>query len=87
MATTLTAMVVTEDGLAIGHIGDSRAYAWRGRTLTQLTRDDTYVQGLVDNGVISPDGGPPPPTALPGHPGHQRIGDRSDVRRGDAPAR
>lgn len=53
MATTLTAMVVTEDGLAIGHIGDSRAYAWRGRTLTQLTRDDTYVQGLVDNGVIS----------------------------------
>lgn len=53
MATTLTAMVVAEDGLAIGHIGDSRAYAWRGHTLTQLTRDDTYVQGLVDNGVIS----------------------------------
>jgi serine/threonine protein phosphatase PrpC len=55
MATTLTAMVVTDRGLAIGHIGDSRAYAWRGRALTQLTRDDTYVQGLVDSGIITLD--------------------------------
>ena len=55
MATTLTAMVVTDRGLAIGHIGDSRAYAWRGHALTQLTRDDTYVQGLVDSGIITVD--------------------------------
>lgn len=53
MGTTLTAMMAGGDGLDLVHVGDSRAYAWRGGTLTQLTRDDTYVQGLVDKGVIS----------------------------------
>jgi protein phosphatase len=53
MGTTLTAMLADGDGLDLVHVGDSRAYAWRGGALTQLTRDDTYVQGLVDKGVIS----------------------------------
>lgn len=54
MGTTLTAMLADGDGLDLVHVGDSRAYAWRDGALTQLTRDDTYVQGLVDKGVISP---------------------------------
>jgi serine/threonine protein phosphatase PrpC len=53
MGTTLTAMLANGDGLDLVHVGDSRAYAWRDGRLTQLTRDDTYVQGLVDRGVIS----------------------------------
>jgi len=53
MGTTLTAMLADGDRLDLVHIGDSRAYAWRDGTLQQLTRDDTYVQGLVDKGVIS----------------------------------
>src|SRR5690606_18892217 len=53
MGTTLTAMLADGDKLDLVHIGDSRAYAWREGTLQQLTRDDTYVQGLVDKGVIS----------------------------------
>lgn len=53
MSTTLTAMLVADDELAIVHIGDSRGYLWRSGKLTLLTRDDTYVQGLVDQGVIS----------------------------------
>lgn len=53
MGTTLTAMLANGDGLDLVHVGDSRAYAWRDGALTQLTRDDTYVQGLVDKGVIS----------------------------------
>jgi protein phosphatase len=53
MGTTLTAMLAGGDGLDLVHVGDSRAYAWRDGELTQLTRDDTYVQGLVDQGVIS----------------------------------
>ena len=53
MGTTLTAMITDGDGLDLVHVGDSRAYAWRDGALTQLTRDDTYVQGLVDKGVIS----------------------------------
>ena len=55
MGTTLTALLLARTGgcLALAHVGDSRAYLLRGGTMTQLTRDDTYVQGLVDNGVIS----------------------------------
>lgn len=53
MGTTLTAMLADGDRLDLVHIGDSRAYAWRDGTLQQLTRDDTYVQGLIDKGVIS----------------------------------
>lgn len=55
MGTTLTAMLVADEGLDLVHVGDSRAYAWREETLIQLTRDDTYVQGLVDKGVLSPE--------------------------------
>lgn len=55
MGTTLTAMLADGDGLDLVHVGDSRAYAWRDGALRQLTRDDTYVQGLVDQGVISPE--------------------------------
>lgn len=53
MGTTLTAMLADGDVFDLVHVGDSRAYAWRDGALTQLTRDDTYVQGLVDKGVIS----------------------------------
>lgn len=53
MGTTLTAMLTDGDDLDLVHVGDSRAYAWRDGTLTQLTRDDTYVQGLVDKNLIS----------------------------------
>jgi PPM family protein phosphatase len=53
MGTTLTAIVVADDGLRLAHIGDSRAYLWRDGRLTQVSRDDTFVQGLVDQGILS----------------------------------
>jgi PPM family protein phosphatase len=37
------------------NVGDSRCYLVRDGELTQLTRDDTYVQALVDQGVLTPD--------------------------------
>jgi protein phosphatase len=57
MGTTLTALLLARTGacLALAHVGDSRAYLLRGGTMTQLTRDDTFVQMLVDEGVISPE--------------------------------
>nr|MDT0656628.1 protein phosphatase 2C domain-containing protein [Micromonospora sp. DSM 115978] len=57
MGTTLTALLFSTTGtcLALAHIGDSRAYLLRGGTLRQLTRDDTFVQMLVDDGVITPE--------------------------------
>jgi PPM family protein phosphatase len=53
MGTTLTTILFTAPGEAvIGHIGDSRAYMSRSGRLSRLTRDDTYVQSLVDEGLI-----------------------------------
>jgi protein phosphatase len=40
---------------AIAHIGSTRAYMLRGGELTQLTRDHTLGQLLVDEGRIRPD--------------------------------
>jgi protein phosphatase len=37
----------------IVHIGDSRCYHLRGRTLTQITQDQTLSQALVDAGALT----------------------------------
>jgi PPM family protein phosphatase len=55
MATTLTALLFSERRVALGHIGDSRAYLFRDGHLQQITRDDTLVQSLVDQGRLTPD--------------------------------
>ena len=55
MGTTLTALLLVDGRLTIAHVGDSRAYRVRGGEVTQLTRDDTYVQMLVDKGSILPE--------------------------------
>ena len=39
----------------IGHVGDSRVYMARDVHLRQLTRDQSLVQGLVDEGVLTPE--------------------------------
>nr|WP_063746826.1 PP2C family serine/threonine-protein phosphatase [Catenuloplanes japonicus] len=53
MGTTLTALLFSGSLFALVHVGDSRAYLLRDGKLVQLTRDDTYVQMLVDEGVIT----------------------------------
>lgn len=52
MGTTLTVMLWVGSRFALGHIGDSRAYRLRGAELTQLSRDHTLVQSLVDEGKL-----------------------------------
>ncbi|PPK71259.1 MerR family transcriptional regulator [Actinokineospora auranticolor] len=52
--TTLTAVLVTDDHLALLHVGDSRAYLLRDGELHQLTKDHTHVQTLVDKGDLTP---------------------------------
>ena len=53
--TSTTATVVLFDGtrFGVGHIGDSRAYLYRGGELRQLTHDHTFVQSLIDEGRIT----------------------------------
>jgi protein phosphatase len=55
MGTTVTAIMLAGDRMAALNVGDSRCYLVRDGELTQLTRDDTYVQALVDQGVLTPD--------------------------------
>ncbi len=54
MATTLTGVFPTASGtLLVAHAGDSRAYLWSDGTLSRETRDDSYVQVLVDRGLLT----------------------------------
>ena len=53
MGTTLTAILFAGNRLGLLHIGDSRGYLLRDGELTQITKDDTFVQTLVDEGRIT----------------------------------
>ena len=53
MGTTLTAMLFSGTRFGMVHVGDSRAYLLRDNDFVQVTKDDTYVQMLVDEGRIS----------------------------------
>jgi protein phosphatase len=55
MGTTLTALIVDALGeeVAIGHVGDSRAYRLRAGKLEQLTRDHSLVEEMRRKGQIT----------------------------------
>ncbi len=53
MGTTLTAILFAGNKLGLVHIGDSRGYLMRDGELSQITKDDTFVQTLVDEGRIT----------------------------------
>jgi PPM family protein phosphatase len=56
MATTFTGLFLgTEGELLLAHSGDSRAYLLRDGWFTRETRDDSYVQTLVDHGLLAPE--------------------------------
>ena len=44
MGTTLVMAVCHGDCVHVGHVGDSRAYLWRGGELTRITRDHSLLQ-------------------------------------------
>jgi protein phosphatase len=53
MGTTVVALKINASSYEIAWVGDCRAYLWDGLALKQLTKDHSYVQHLVDTGVIS----------------------------------
>jgi protein phosphatase len=55
MGSTTIAMLRTGNKLAMAHIGDSRAYLLRDGSLSQITRDHSFVQQLVDEHRITPE--------------------------------
>lgn len=58
MGTTLTAAAIVpgeEPRILIANVGDSRTYLFRGGALTRLSVDHSYVQELVNEGIITPE--------------------------------
>ena len=55
LGTTLTVVLVINDQLFIGHVGDSRAYLLRAGNLRQLTVDHTWVQEGLEAGMLTPE--------------------------------
>lgn len=55
MGCTATALLFDGRRMGLLHVGDSRAYLLRDGMLTQITKDDTFVQSLVDRGELSAD--------------------------------
>lgn len=53
MGSTLVAACVRPDTVYIANVGDSRAYACRGKELMQITRDHSVVEEMVANGTIT----------------------------------
>ena len=54
MGTTFSGIVVTGDLVTLTHIGDSRVFLVSDDKVTQVTKDHTFVQRLVDTGRITP---------------------------------
>ena len=52
MGTTCTVLIAREPEIFIAHVGDSRIYLQSDKKLYRLTKDHSYVQELVDQGVI-----------------------------------
>lgn len=58
MGTTLTALVMipnVHDRVLVANVGDSRTYLLRNGVLNRITTDHSYVQELVNEGVITAD--------------------------------
>jgi protein phosphatase len=55
MGCTAELMAFSPDGFVIGHMGDSRTYLYRDGWLRQLTKDHSFVQEQIDQGVITPE--------------------------------
>lgn len=55
MGTTATLAMVYEGKIITAHVGDSRAYSIGGHSISQITRDHSYVQELVLMGRLTPE--------------------------------
>lgn len=55
MGTTIVAAIVQGNTAYFVHAGDSRAYVINGKEITQITRDHSIVQSMIEDGKLSPE--------------------------------
>ena len=55
MGTTCTAVIIDGTRMAVGHVGDSRAYLLHEGKLLRVTHDHSFVEELVEAGEITPE--------------------------------
>jgi len=55
MGTTLSAVMIAGNDVAIGHVGDSRVYRLRGDEFERLTSDHSLVEQMVREGRLTPE--------------------------------
>ncbi len=53
MCTTIVVAIIYEHQLYVAHMGDSRAYLLRSDTVKLLTKDHSWIQDAVDDGLVS----------------------------------
>ena len=53
MGTTITACVIAENKVTAAHVGDSRLYLVRNGQITQITKDHSLVEMLLESGSIT----------------------------------
>jgi serine/threonine protein phosphatase PrpC len=53
MGTTCTAVVIQGGNAYLAHVGDSRAYLFRGGEIRQITHDHSLVGEMVRSGIIT----------------------------------
>lgn len=53
MGTTVVVAIVDGRNAYISHVGDSRLYLYRDRTLQQITRDHSVVQDMIESGQLT----------------------------------
>jgi len=54
MGTTCTSMVIHEGIAYIAHVGDSRIYQVRNNQIKQITKDHSWVQQMLQDGLLTP---------------------------------
>ena len=53
MASTVVMSYINDGSAYLANVGDSRAYLFRNGRLKRITKDHTYVNELIDQGVIT----------------------------------
>ena len=66
MGTTLSVLFLLSEKGLIAHVGDSRIYRLRNTTLQRLTTDHSFIQELIDKGLLSEE-------AAAGHPYRNKL--------------